>query len=62
MIYTYTNTWYIDLRNGSIFSSGNVTGAEQYQTGNECETFDTEDAYRERYKELTGEYPPIELE
>ena len=62
MIYTYSNTWYIDLRDGAIFASGNVSGMEQYQTGNHCETFDSENAYRERHKELTGEYPPIELQ
>jgi len=29
---------------------------------NTIEVFQDEDSYRERYKEITGEYPPIEDE
>ena len=56
----YGPCWYIVSNNGTLIVSGHMEDGQQTSTIYTIHTFDNEDAYRERYKELTGEYPPIE--
>lgn len=54
------DVYYIEVRDGELFASGYLGGKQQYQTIGTAEVFDTEEEYRERFKELTGEYPQDE--